>query len=299
MEQLPDNARYTFGGDEFLFVEIDEAMSLAANIRAMGIASRLHTKKLDGIIEICPANASLLIRFNPEILHPDTLLATVKELEEETKADKNQVLKSRVIEVPVWYADPYTSAVVERFREGYHQDPSGSDLDYAAKVNGLASAEEFIQRHHENPWLVTMVGFVAGLPFLYQLVDTDQQLQVPKYLSPRPSSTPALTVGYGGCFTAIYSVEGAGGYQMLGIGVGPIFDPSQSLPNMKDSMVFFRPGDVVKFKPIDEAEYRELQAQVENKTFTYKTVDIDFDTVQALEDRKAYNKKLVEALNGN
>ena len=73
-----------------------------------------------------------------------------------------------------------------------------------------------------------MVGFVAGLPFLYQMVERERQIQVPKYLRPR-TDTPKLTVGYGGCFSCIYSVRGAGGYQMFGITPMPIYDPEQKI----------------------------------------------------------------------
>ena len=99
-----------------------------------------------------------------------------------------------------------------------------------------------------------MVGFVAGLPFMYQMVDRPRQIQVPKYLRPR-TDTPKLTVGYGGCFSCIYSVRGAGGYQMFGITPMPIFDPEQKTSYLRDFMVFFRPGDIVKFKPIGREEY--------------------------------------------
>ena len=96
--------------------------------------------------------------------------------------------------------------------------------------------------------------FVAGLPFLFQMVERERQIEVPKYLRPR-TDTPKLTIGHGGCFSCIYSVRGAGGYQMFGITPAPIFDPAQRVPYLKDFMVFFRPGDIVKFKPIDRAAY--------------------------------------------
>ena len=81
-----------------------------------------------------------------------------------------------------------------------------------------------MQAHSGAPWFVTMVGFVAGLPFMFQMVERHRQIEVPKYLRPR-TDTPKLTVGYGGCFSCIYSVRGAGGYQMFGITPMPIFDP--------------------------------------------------------------------------
>lgn len=294
---LPEAARLTWGGDEFLFVEIDEAMSLAANLRAMAIARGLQERRPAGIVDICPANASLLIRFDPDHLAPQALSELVRELESEARTGGSSTLATRIIEVPVWYDDPYTREVGARFREGYHQDPTGTDLDFAAASNQLTDAAEFIRRHHQQPWIVSMVGFVAGLPFLFQLVEREHQLEVPKYLSPR-TDTPKLTVGHGGCFAAIYSVRGAGGYQMFGLAAAPIFDPAQGLADFADSMIFFRPGDVVKFRPIDEAEYRDIQKQVEDGTFRYRIVPVDLDTEQALADRERYNATLLEALDG-
>jgi urea carboxylase len=294
---LTAEARYTWGGDEFLFVEIAEGMSLEANFISNSIANALEAMKLDGIVDICPANASLLLRFNPDLLAAGVLESTVRALEKEVRGAVGQVLETRIVEIPVWYNDPYTNETGARFREGYHQRPDGNDLDYAAEVNGLADAAEFIKRHHESPWLVSMVGFVAGLPFLYQLVDREQQLEVPKYLSPR-TDTPPLTIGHGGCFSCIYSVRGAGGYQMFGVAAAPIFDPSQSLSDFEDFMIFFKPGDIVKFKPVDEAEYRRIQSEVEAGTFTYRQAPIRFDVGAALADPEEYKVSLLEALNG-
>ncbi|WP_254679015.1 allophanate hydrolase subunit 1 [Arthrobacter sp. 24S4-2] len=272
-------------------------MSLAANFRVMSIAAKLSTMELPGIVDVCPANASLLVRFDPDVLPPSTLEDSVRTIERDLGRHQQQALQTRIIEVPVWYNDPFTAEVAERFREGFHQEPGGTDIDYAAKVNNLKDAAEFIQRHHEQPWLVSMVGFVAGLPFLFQLVEREKQLEVPKYLSPR-TDTPKLTVGHGGCFGCIYSVRGAGGYQMFGVAAAPIFDPAQTLEDFKDFMVFFRPGDIVKFKPVTEAEYNDIQAQVSAGTFRYRQVPVTFDLSKALANPEGYNQELMEALNG-
>ncbi|MGP5929630.1 5-oxoprolinase subunit B family protein [Corynebacterium glyciniphilum] len=289
-------ARYTYGGDEFLFVEVSEEMSLAANFTVTLIARELQEHHLNGVIEICPANASLLIRFSPEVIAPGDLEDSVRSIEEKVTDSANSVVPTRIIEVPVWYDDPVTAEVVSRFREGYHQDPSGNDLDYAATVNGLEDASAFIRAHHQSPWIVSMVGFVAGLPFMYQLVDREHQLEVPKYLSPRTDTAP-LTVGHGGCFAVIYSVRGAGGYQMFGIAAAPIYHPELQGTDQEDQMILFRPGDIVKFRPVEEAEYRRIQQEVEAGSFRYRQVPIDFDMERALEEGAVYNTELVEALN--
>ena len=291
-----DAARYTWGGDEFLFVEISESMSLAANFKANAMAARLAARAIDGVVDICPANASLLVRFDPDTVPPDRLEAIVKEVEEEVAQLSEQTLETRIIEIPVWYDDPYTRETGARFRKG-HQRPDGTDLDFAAEENGLSSPQEFIRKHHESPWLVSMVGFVAGLPFMFQIVPQEEQLEVPKYLSPR-TDTPPLTVGHGGCFACIYSVRGAGGYQMFGIAAAPIFDPAQKLEDFSDFMIFFRPGDIVKFRPVDEQEYKAIQAEVDAGTFTYRQVPVTFDLQKALTDPTAHNRDILERLNG-
>lgn len=290
------SARYTWGGDEFLFVEINEAMSLTANFTSNAMAAHLAADEVAGVIDICPANASLLIRFDPDVLPHDELEKRIRRIEREVEGVAHPTLATRVVEVPVWYDDPYTGATGARFRSG-HQRPEGNDLDFAAEENHLVSAAEFIERHHSSPWLVSMVGFVAGLPFMFQLVPRNEQLQVPKYLSPR-TDTPALTVGHGGCFACIYSVRGAGGYQMFGIAAAPIFDPARRLPDFFDFMVFFKPGDIVKFKPVDEAEYLRIQAEVEDGSFSYRQASVVFDLERALKDPAAHNRQILEALNG-
>ncbi|MEP3278807.1 MAG: allophanate hydrolase subunit 1 [Stappiaceae bacterium] len=287
--------RYSFGGDEHIFVEVDEEMSLDAFFKSLSITGAVSESKIKGVTEICPANASFQIKFNPDVIAPDEMLAQLKKLES-AAASAEKRIATRIIEIPVFYNDPWTHETLMRFRER-HQDPNGTDLDYAARINGFDSAERFIEAHHSNPWFVSMVGFVSGLPFLYQLVERERQLQVPKYLRPR-TDTPKLTVGYGGCFSCIYSVRGAGGYQMFGITPMPIYDPEQKVGYLKDFMVFFKPGDIVKWKPIDRAEYDHIVAEVEADTYAPRIANVDFDLEAFNADIDGTNRKLMEALHG-
>src|SRR5580704_9817793 len=228
--------RYSFGGDEHVFVEIDEEMSLDAFFKSLSMTNAVRDSRIKGVTEICPANASLQIRFDPDVISPDDMLAELKRLE--SAADKaNPTLKTRIIEIPVYYNDPWTHEALMRFRER-HQEPTSTDLEYTAKINNYGSVDDLVNAHAGAPWFVSMVGFVAGLPFLYQMVERSRQIEAPKYLRPR-TDTPKLTVGHGGCFGCIYSVRGAGGYQMFGITPVPIYDPAQKLPYFRDFMVFF------------------------------------------------------------
>ena len=178
------------------------------------------------------------------------------------------------------------------------QDPSSTDLEYAARINGLSTVDAFIAAHSGAPWFVSMVGFVAGLPFMFQMVERSRQLEVPKYLRPR-TDTPKLTVGHGGCFGCIYSVRGAGGYQMFGVTPAPIFDPVQRLSYLRDFMVFFKPGDIVKFKPIDRETYDRAVAEVEAGTFELRVKPVKFVLSEFKRDPDAYNRSLAEVLDAD
>jgi len=288
--------RYSFGGDEHIFVEVSEEMSLEAFFKSLSITNAVREKQIKGVTEICPANASCQIKFDPDTIGPDDLLARIKDLE--SAADNVEaILETRIVEVPVLYNDPWTHETLMRFRER-HQDPKGTDLEYAARINNFKSVDAFIDAHSGAPWFVSMVGFVAGLPFMYQMVDRPRQIEVPKYLRPR-TDTPKHTLGYGGCFSCIYSVRGAGGYQMFGITPMPIFDPKQETSYLRDFMVFFKPGDIVKFKPIDRQAYDRNLAEVEAGSFAPRIREFTFSLDEFQADIDGYNAKIGEALHGD
>lgn len=289
-------ARYSFGGDEHLFVECSDEMSLEAFFKSLSMATGVRESKIKGVTEICPANASFQVKFDPDVIKPDDILTEVKAIE--SAAEKAEpIIKTRIVEIPVFYNDPWTHETLMRFRER-HQDPTGTDLDYAARINGYDGVDDFIAAHSGSPWFVSMVGFVAGLPFMYQMVERQRQIEVPKYLRPR-TDTPRLTVGHGGCFGCIYSVRGAGGYQMFGITPMPIFDATQTTSYLRDFMVFFRPGDIVKFKPIGRDAYDLAVEEVDKGVFSPPIREVSFDLREFQSDIAGYNAKLEAKINGN
>ena len=287
--------RTSFGGDEHLFVEFDEEMSLEAFFKALSMAKAVKESAISGVTEICPANASFQVRFDPDVIAPADLQKEIAALED-AGLQAEPVLQTRILEVPVFYDDPWTRETLMRFRER-HQDPASTDLEYSARINGYASVADFIAAHAGSPWFVSMVGFVAGLPWLYQMVDRSKQIEAPKYLRPR-TDTPRLTVGHGGCFGCMYSVRGAGGYQMFGITPMPIYDPTQSVSYLRDFMVLFNPGDIVKFRPIGREEYDDTIAAVDAGRFHPRIEPATFSLEDFHRDPAGTNAKLLETLHG-
>ena len=287
--------RYAHGGDEHIFVELDEEMSLEAFFKGLSMANKVRELNIDGVTEVCPANASLQVKFDPDVISPHEMLSKLKEIE--YSAEHSDTLDTRIIEIPVYYQDPWTHECLMKFRDR-HQDPNCTDLEYAARINGYETVEELIEAHSGSPWFVSMVGFVAGLPWLYQMVERSKQIEVPKYLRPR-TDTPKQTIGYGGCFSALYSVRGAGGYQMFGITPMPIYDPRQEVKHLQDFMILAKPGDIVKFRSIQREEYDRILAQVEAREYDPRIRPVKFSLDEFNKDIDGCNKKFLEVLNDN
>lgn len=286
-------ARYEYGGDEFIFVELAEDMSLEVNFQAMAITKQLKEEQPPGILDICPSNASYMIRFDPDEIHPDLLISKLKDLEKTTTIEDFE-LSSRMVDIPVLFDDPWTHEALMRFRDR-HQDPDATDLEYTARINGFNSKEKLINAITSSPYLVSMIGFVPGLPWCYQMVPREQQIEAPKYVRPR-TFTPERAFGLGGAFTVIYPVDGAGGYQLFGIAAAPIFQKESQLHDFKDTMTFPRQGDIFRYRSVDMDEYESIRKEVEDGKFRYLTKEITFTPRQVLENPKAFSEDVLRRL---
>ena len=290
-------ARYEYGGDEFVFVQLDEAMSLDINFKVVSIVKELREKNLPGIVDICHANASYMVRIDPDELHPDDLIAELKRIEESLVDVAEVELRTRVIDIPVMYQDPWTYEVLMRFRDR-HPDPQSTDIEYVARVNGYRTTEDFITAHCGSPYLVTMIAFTPGTSFCYQLVPPEERLEAPKYLRPR-TDTPERALEQGGCYSNVRPVGGAGGYQLLGMAPAPMFDPNQRLVNFQEFIALLKPGDIFKYRRIDRDEFDQIRTEVEAGTFEYRIRDFTFHSHRSLEDPHAYNKEILGVLYGD
>lgn len=291
--QSLSSPRYEYGGDDHIFVELAESMSFTANFKAQAITQELRERDLSGVIEIAASNASYLLHFDPGEIPPDDLIEELRAIEDAIDLTE-YAWEARVIDIPVLYDDPWTHETLMKFRDR-HQDPDATDLEYSARINGFDGPEEFIEAHAGAPHMVTMVGFVPGLPWTFQMVPRDQQIEVPKYVQPR-TETPSRAVGFGGAFTAIYPVQGAGGYQLFGRTPVEVLDVDQQLSAFADSMVLPNPGDIINFRRIDREEYDAIREEIEANDYEYNIEPFNFEPEAFFERPKAYTEQITEVL---
>lgn len=60
---------------------------------------------IKGVTEICPANASFQVKFDPDMIKPGDLLKELRGMEA-AASQSDASLQTRIIEIPVFYQDP-------------------------------------------------------------------------------------------------------------------------------------------------------------------------------------------------
>jgi urea carboxylase len=282
------DTRYDYGGDEYILVIFNEAMDLETNFKILAVRQEIQRRDILGVIETCPANASYLVHFRPEVIHPARLIRELKDIE--NTVQHSGTLRSRLVDIPVLFDDPWTQECAQRFADR-HQDPSVSNLEYLMRINGYSSKEEFITAYCDRPYWISMVGFVPGTAWCYRMVSPDRAIQAPKYIRPR-TDTPERAVAHGGVFLCIYPVRGPGGYQMIGMSAVPVYDPEERLPDLRGRYILAEAGDRWKFRPIDMDEYNDIQAEVEARTYRYHIIEQKFRPSLYLQDPDRYLQRL-------
>ncbi|WP_051663446.1 5-oxoprolinase subunit PxpB [Alicyclobacillus macrosporangiidus] len=123
----------------------------------------------------------------------------------------------------------------------------GPDLGVVASHNGLTE-DEVIAIHSQGEYLVYMIGFAPGFPYLGGL---SERIATPRRSTPRVS-IPAGTVGIAGMQTGVYPISTPGGWQLIGRTPVRLFRPEQDPPTLLQA------GDIVRFDPISPDEYQAL-----------------------------------------
>lgn len=219
--------RMLVAGEQGLVVEFGNAIDPAVNARVHRLARSLAARGLECVLETVPTYRSLLVLFDPLVLTRERLASEIDELLAAPAAGEASVEGGNTVELPVLYGGEF-----------------GPDLDFVARHNGL-SAEEVIAIHSSAAYLVYMLGFTPGFPYLGGM---SSRLATPRLSSPR-GKVPSGSVGIAGSQAGVYPLESPGGWRLIGRTPLRLFDLDAERPFL------LAPGDVVRFRPVDEEEY--------------------------------------------
>ena len=209
-------------GDSALLVELGDKIDSAINQRVHALNALLQANSIAGIVETVPAYCTLLIHYDPLILTLNQVTHWVQD--KLTQVDDSLHRKPRQLEVPTRYGGA-----------------SGPDLETVAVSKGM-SAADVVRIHSAREYIVYMMGFTPGFPYLGTL---DERLIMPRMDTPR-TLVKAGSVAIAGSQTGIYPLASPGGWHLIGCTAPKLFDPLSASPFL------FLPGDVVKFVPIED-----------------------------------------------
>jgi inhibitor of KinA len=198
-------------------------------------------KRVEGVIEYAPSYTSIAIFYDPAIV---TYSQLVKEVYSSYHtALKTPQIKSIVFRIPVYYGGE-----------------TGLDLRFVAEYHNI-NEQEVINLHANKEYLIHMIGFVPGFPYLGGL---PKKIATPRLVKPRPKIA-AGSVGIGGSQTGIYPAEVPSGWRIIGITPLSLFDLENENPSLLCA------GNYVSFQPIDYEEFLTIRALAADKKYEIKT----------------------------
>jgi inhibitor of KinA len=224
-------------GDAAVVVQFGENISPAIHLAIQAFNTHLTQQPFVGLRECVPAFTTLTVYYDPWLVseqgqHPPYERVCAVLQQRLLSAPPAPEVTHHAVEIPVCYGGDL-----------------GPDLEVVARHTGLTSAE-VVACHSAPEYLVHMIGFVPGFPYLGGL---DGRLATPRRAEPRPL-VPAGAVGIAGAQTGIYSLPTPGGWQLIGRTPLRLFDPTASNPSLLHA------GQHLRFVPIDTAEFQRLSA---------------------------------------
>lgn len=254
-----DEPRFKPGGDRFIEMELGDALDFDLNFMVHALTARVRAAALDGIVELLPNMASIVVSYDPDRIGYDDVVREIGAVFGAMGSLEDVALPSPLYTVPVLYFDHVTRACWEDYCARIAKKEYDPDL--MVRLNGLEDRAQLARIHSASEYWVAALGFYPGLASLIAL-DPRCRLTAPKYNPPR-TWTPKGTLGYGGSVTCLYPARTPGGYQIIGHSPVPVFDLARRLRAFRDRLALLRPGDRVRFVPVDRDEYDHVAARVE------------------------------------
>ncbi|SMB98279.1 Allophanate hydrolase subunit 1 [Hymenobacter roseosalivarius DSM 11622] len=222
-------------GDSGIVLHFSDVFDAPTQQAIRACCACLDQLNVPGLLEYVPAYTTLTIYYNPWLISQegrcDPYERMTEIMEQMLAQAQTPAAESAptVVEIPVCYGGQF-----------------GPDLEEVARNAGL-SAADVIRLHGHGEYVVAMVGFAPGFPYLAGL---NEQLAAPRKAQPRPR-VPAGSVGIAGRQTGIYSISSPGGWQLIGRTPRRIFRPEHTIPSL------LRAGDQVRFVSVSAAEFEQ------------------------------------------
>ncbi|WP_425058841.1 5-oxoprolinase subunit B [Sporomusa carbonis] len=239
MNDCLSNVKLLVAGEYGLVIEFGTVISPEINQLVRQLTILITSNPIKGIVEVVPTYRSVTVYFDPLSVTRQELSRFILQLLSTVKLQELDRVSSKMVHIPVCYGGVL-----------------GPDLEFVARYTGL-SAREVITIHTSKPYLVYMLGFTPGFPYLGGL---SEQLMVPRQEKPR-AKVPAGSVGIGGNQTGFYPIESPGEWWLIGRTPIRAFNPEGNPPFLVAA------GDYLHFVDITIDEYFTIRRDVETGAY--------------------------------
>ncbi|RKO65859.1 5-oxoprolinase subunit PxpB [Desulfofundulus salinus] len=240
-----DRPRFLPAGDRAIVVEFGNEINPEINRRVRNLYLALQRSGIGGIGEMIPTYRSLLIYYDPMQLPLNQLIDYIQEVEADM--ERLKLPHPKIYVIPVIYGGEY-----------------GPDLEDVARYNQLTPGE-VIQIHTATDYLIYMLGFAPGFPYLGGM---SLRIATPRLKTPR-THIPAGSVGIADKQTGIYPIDSPGGWRIIGRTPVKLYDPYREPP------VLLSAGNYVRFVSITAEDYHKIKAAVEQNTYTLQELPVE------------------------
>ena len=218
-------------GDCAVLVEFADHLDLTTNARIQLLAQAMRNQRMPWVRDVVPALASMAVHVDPVVLgFADPVLPVKLLLAQCLEEALAPAQSSEQVQIPICYEAEF-----------------GLDLDDISQRTGLG-VDQVIQRHLQSEFMVLMVGFAPGHPYLGGLAPS---LSVPRRSAPRVKM-PCGAVAIANAQCVVYPFEIPGGWSVVGRTPLRVFDARRERPSL------FEPGDQVRFERIGRDRFEEL-----------------------------------------
>ncbi|WP_017184836.1 5-oxoprolinase subunit PxpB [Alkalibacillus haloalkaliphilus] len=213
-------------GNQALIITFGDEISKTLHEKVIATYKSLKRAHIPYVTDLVPTYRSVAVYYNWRTVSYFEVEQCVQDILKTVQLEEG-LREQKVIKLPVCYEGEFAP-----------------DLQSLAEFHTM-SQQEVIERHSDPNYLVYMVGFLPGFPYLGGL---DDKLETPRLQTPR-AEVPRGSVGIAGKQTGVYPVSSPGGWHIIGNTPIKLFDVK------REQLALFEVGDQLKFYSVTRSEY--------------------------------------------
>ena len=234
------DVKILMSGDQAVSVQMGDEISLEVNRKVLMLHEELKKKPVEGIREMVPTYASLMIHYRPEVIGLDQLMDEIYQ-----RVDSMQGIaesKKIIREVPILYGGE-----------------TGPDLELCAQLENT-TVEEIIRKHSSHDYYVYMLGFAPGHPY-------SARFEEPFSFKRRDTARvkiPAGSVVVQLNLSDLIPFEQPCGWNIIGS------TPLTICDYKKEDPFLVHAGEWIRYIPVNKKEYDQIKRADEAGTYKVK-----------------------------